>query len=46
MKGYVVSTGYMGCVEDTPKRIKYKLFPTEEEYREYMEEQEGGEDDE
>ncbi len=33
MKGYHVSNGYMGYVED-----RYMLFSTEEEYYEYMEE--------
>lgn len=32
MKGYVVSSGYMGYVDG-----KYILFATEEEYKEYLE---------
>lgn len=32
MKGYYISTGYMGWVDNM-----YMLFATEEEYREYME---------
>lgn len=33
MKGYYISTGYMGYVGG-----EYMLFATEEEYKEYMEE--------
>ncbi len=33
MKGYDVSNGYMGCIDG-----KYMLFVSEEEYREYYEE--------
>lgn len=33
MKGYVVSQGYMGYVDGG-----YRLFPSEDEYVEYMEE--------
>ena len=31
MKGFVISTGYMGLVDG-----KYMLFSTEEEYIEYL----------
>ena len=34
MKGYVVSQGYMGYVGGS-----YRLFPSEAEYVEYMEEE-------
>lgn len=34
MKGYTTSYGYMGLVNGT-----YILFATEQEYKEYMEEQ-------
>lgn len=34
MKGYVTQNGYMGLVNGT-----YILFATEQEYKEYMEEQ-------
>lgn len=37
MKGYVVSDGYMGYVNG-----KYMLFADEEDYRDYMEDQESG----
>ena len=33
MKGYVTDSGYMGYVDGV-----YRLFPTEEEYLEFMEE--------
>lgn len=33
MKGYNVAAGYMGLVNG-----EYRLFSTEEEYREFMEE--------
>ena len=33
MKGYYTSYGYMGYING-----KYRLFATESEYREYMEE--------
>lgn len=33
MKGYVTASGYMGLVEG-----RYILFPSEEEYLEYLEE--------
>lgn len=36
-KGYVVASGYMGYVEDLNK---YLLFPTEEEYNEWIAEKE------
>ena len=35
MKGYLISYGYKGYLEDEKK---YQEFPTEDEYREYYEE--------
>lgn len=34
MKGYLVGNGFMGLVEG-----RYMLFPSEEEYREYLREE-------
>lgn len=34
MKGYAVASGYMGLVEG-----EYMLFASEEDYREYLEDQ-------
>ena len=36
-KGYPIQTGFMGWI---PKISKYMLFATEDEYEEYMEEEE------
>lgn len=36
-KGYPVATGFMGWI---PKKNNYMLFATEDEYEEYMEEEE------
>lgn len=33
MKGYLISTGYMGYV---PSEKRYIEFPTEEAYKEYL----------
>lgn len=41
MKGYVVSSGYMGYIDG-----KYILFATEEEYKEYLESDNNSEDKE
>ena len=45
MKGYVVSCGYMGLIGGPVGGI-YRLFATEGDYIEYMEDEEGGEEDE
>lgn len=37
IKGYLVSSGYMGYL---PSKSKYQLFPTEAEYIEYFNEME------
>ena len=37
IKGYPVSSGYMGYIEE---ENRYQLFDTEEEYKEYIRESE------